>query len=208
MKKLNNKGFVLVETLIVAAFVAGILAVLYNNLYPLIGEYEKREVYDDIDGKYATYWIKRVIQHNSVTFVDASGRTFTDPNNYYQTSLKNDGYFTFQCNMVVRSDPSQPSSMEKMCDEIVKKTQIMVTAGVPHIYVTRYALGDRGTDLGFKTLIDNTSTFTSGLHKYVNHLPEYKFDSLNGANYRVIVEFHRKHDGNDYLAYSTFEVIK
>ena len=55
MKKLNNKGFVLVETLIVAAFVAGILAVLYNNLYPLIGEYEKREVYDDIDGKYATY---------------------------------------------------------------------------------------------------------------------------------------------------------
>ena len=47
--KLNNKGFVLVETLVVSVFIATILAVLYNNFYPLVGEYEKREVFDDID---------------------------------------------------------------------------------------------------------------------------------------------------------------
>mgnify|MGYP005606583295 CR=1 FL=1 len=63
--KLNSKGFVLVETLIVSVFIAAIFAILYNNFYPLMGEYEKREVYDDIDGKYATYWIKRIIQQKN-----------------------------------------------------------------------------------------------------------------------------------------------
>lgn len=208
MGKLNSKGFVLVETLVVAAFVAGILAVLYNNLYPLIGEYEKREVYDDIDGKYAAYWIKRVIQHDSVTFSSSQL-------NALNGSSTSAGYFLFNCDMATID------SMKAMCKEIVEKTQIMIndngspsdaTDDFPHIYVTRYHLGNRGTGAstvyGFKELIDKSAGFTSGMHKYVRYLPEYTFDSLNGANYRVIVEFHRKHDGNDYLAYSTFEVIK
>ena len=47
----NEKGFVLIETLIAAVAVMGIFSLLYANYYPLIGEYEKREVYDDIDAK-------------------------------------------------------------------------------------------------------------------------------------------------------------
>ena len=56
-KKLNNGGFVLVETLIVSVFVMSIFSILYNNFFPLMGEYEKREVYVDVDAKYATFWI-------------------------------------------------------------------------------------------------------------------------------------------------------
>ena len=73
MFKLNEKGFMMVETLIAAVFAMTIFTLIYVNFYPLIGEYEKREVYDDIDGKYSAYWIKRIIQSNSTKrdFIDS-----------------------------------------------------------------------------------------------------------------------------------------
>ena len=65
MKKINNRGFVLAETLIVSVFLLVIFGMLYSNFYPLIGEYEKRESYDDVDSKYAVYWIKKMIEDGS-----------------------------------------------------------------------------------------------------------------------------------------------
>lgn len=62
MKKMNNKGFALVETLIVSAFVMGIFSLMFTNFYPMIGEYEKRENYDDIDSVYKTYYLKNKIE--------------------------------------------------------------------------------------------------------------------------------------------------
>ena len=50
MKKNNKNGFVLVETLIVVVFVAAIFSIMFLNFYPLIGEYERRENYDDVEG--------------------------------------------------------------------------------------------------------------------------------------------------------------
>ena len=55
MKKINNKGFVLAETLVVTVFLMILFTMIYSNFYPLIGEYEKRENYDDVDGKYVAY---------------------------------------------------------------------------------------------------------------------------------------------------------
>ena len=40
-KKSNNKGFILVETLIVSVFIMAIFSILYTNFFPLIGEYER-----------------------------------------------------------------------------------------------------------------------------------------------------------------------
>lgn len=215
--KLNNGGFVLVETLIVSVFILGIFAILYNNFYPLIGEYEKREVYDDIDAKYATYWIKRVIQHDSVVFTTSQLEKLNGKAN-------SDGYFLFDCSMV------GVASMQNMCKEVVKQSQVMIddngtsdeSDDFPHIYITNYYLGDKevegapnecgGQQCGFKTLIDRTQNngkFTGGMHKYLVYLPNYnRWDSLNNAKYRVIVEYHRTRDDNNYVAYSTFEVKK
>ena len=67
MKK-NNNGYVLAETLVVTVFVMAIFSVIYVNFYPLAGEYERREFYDDVDSKYETYWIKRFIQGSSYDF--------------------------------------------------------------------------------------------------------------------------------------------
>lgn len=66
MKKLNTKGFALVETLIVSVFVMGIFILLYTNFYPLIGEYEKREGYDTISAVYKTDIIKRLFSNSEL----------------------------------------------------------------------------------------------------------------------------------------------
>ncbi len=64
MRNLNRNGFALVETLVVSAFVMGIFTLLYTNYYPLIGEYEKRDHYDNIDMVYKTDVLKKFINKN------------------------------------------------------------------------------------------------------------------------------------------------
>lgn len=191
-KKLNNRGFVLVETLIVSVFVASIFSILYNNFFPLIGEYEKREVYDEVDAKYATYWIKRLIQDPDVKFT-AADLAAIDASN-----TASNGYFKFNCDYLNVSP-----TKKKTCERILSASQVMTDANGPHIYITTYNLKD------FKEKIETLSNnFSGGMHKYVSYLPEYSYDSMNDAQYRVIVEFHRTRDDNDYLAYATFEVKK
>ena len=72
MKK-NNKGFVLVETLVVTVFVMAVFSVIYISFYPLAGEYERREAYDDVDSKYGAYWMKYFIQSDSYDFYRSGG---------------------------------------------------------------------------------------------------------------------------------------
>ena len=67
MKKNSNKGFVLAETLVTTVFLMIIFTMIYSNFYPLIGEYEKRENYDTADGKYAAYWMKKIVEDKRKT---------------------------------------------------------------------------------------------------------------------------------------------
>ena len=193
MLKINSKGFVLVETLVVAVFVSAIFSVIYSNFYPIMGEYEKREAYDDIDSKYATYWFKRIIQSDSVNFTNI------------QNDITNNLYHEFNCsNDIVDSDVTAI----KICNSLVTRL------GVSHMYITNYKLGNRvdpNDKNNFKGLVDANSSnvFSSGLQDYVAYLPTYsKVPSLNGACYRLVVEFHNTRDENDYWTYSTIEILK
>lgn len=53
MKKVNNRGFILVETVVVGVIVLSIFVMIYQNLVPAVGDYETRIHYDDIDSVYA-----------------------------------------------------------------------------------------------------------------------------------------------------------
>ena len=193
MLKINSKGFVLVETLVVAVCVSAIFSVIYSNFYPIMGEYEKREAYDDIDSKYATFWFKRIIQSDSVNFTNI------------QNDITNNLYHEFNCsNDIVDSDVTAI----KICNSLVTRL------GVSHMYITNYKLGNRvdpNDKNNFKGLVDANSSnvFSSGLQDYVAYLPTYsKVPSLNGACYRLVVEFHNTRDENDYWTYSTIEILK
>lgn len=195
MLKINSKGFVLVETLVVAVFVAAIFSVIYANFYPIMGEYEKREAYDDIDSKYATFWFKRIIQSDSVDFTNTN----------IQNDITNNSFHEFNCsNDIVASDVTAI----KICNSLVTRL------GVSHMYITNYKLGNRvdpNDKKNFKGKVDANSSnvFSSGLQDYVAYLPTYsKVPSLNGACYRLVVEFHNTRDGNDYWTYSTIEILK
>ena len=219
--KLNNKGFMLVETLIVAVFSMAIFSIVYTNYYPIMAEYERREVFDDIDGKYGAYWMKKVIQEASVNFGDKNTEGTIAYDIHNSAGL---GYHIFDCNTDIDTDGRLgaddvvDSGTIKMCNELVKKLDIVrrETSGVevekgsdlgkPCVYITTFNLTK------FKSIAqvnEGSGIFTDNLADYVSYLPKYdKIVSLNRAKYRVIVEFHRTKDNNDYYAYSTIEVKK
>lgn len=189
MKKLNNKGFVMMETLVVAVFIMVIFTIMYTNYYPLIGEYERREVFDDVDGKYAAFWIKRFIQHDSFELTPSM---INNINSYT--------YVKVSCNNI------NDSYRKTMCNKLVDELEVKGGSSNPNIYLTKYSLVD------FKTKVkadNNYSTFTGGLHDYLDYLPNYdKVASLNFADYRIIVEFERTKNDTKYYAYATIEVKK
>lgn len=187
MRKLNRKGFVLVETLVVSVFVMVILSIMYTNFYPLMGEYEKRESYDDIDGKYAAYWFKRIIQSDNFSFTSAR-----------ENAITTQKYYQFRC-----SDLNNLTS-QNLCNSLVTKFNVSTDGGDPHIYLITYNTEE------FKKIVEENAgeKFSGGLQDYMVFLPKYLTPSLNNALYRIVIEFHRTKDGNDYLAYSTIEVKK
>lgn len=214
MKKLGNKGFVLAETLVVAAFVAVIFSVMYSNFYPLMGEYEKRESYDDVDSKYAIYWIKKIIEHDS-----------TDKSNWDAAFKSSQAYYNFTCEDV------HDRQIYDMCISLVsgnyeKDGRLQVdyhipqfsSQRIPHVYITRYSLAPKSENgiyyPGFKNGVKYYGTDLSGrMMEYVEYLPEYSnTPSLNDAQYRVFVEFKKDKEVVDedvsYYAYSTIEVVK
>ena len=57
----SNKGFVLVESIVVAIFVLGFLTFLIVNLLPLIGSYESALNYDTVESRYNVHLIRKMI---------------------------------------------------------------------------------------------------------------------------------------------------
>lgn len=211
MKKLNKKGFALVETLVVTVFVTVLFGVIYTNMFPLMAEYEKREAYDDLEGKYAAYWVKSLILEYSYW-------------NKYQElrpSLSTTKYFkSINCNDITEIDPTKLSVLsvddqvkhsadlsrsKAQCEEIWKKYSIK------NVYLTEYNISN------FKT---NNGITSETLQDYLQHIPNYTNSDNNekGINYRIIVEMERKGDSpvegegshtnesEKYFAYSNIEL--
>jgi len=61
MKNINNKGFMLVETLIVTTFVAGVLIFLFIQFNNLSKAYDDSYVYNTPEGLYALEDIKKYV---------------------------------------------------------------------------------------------------------------------------------------------------
>jgi len=126
MKNLNQKGFVLAETLIVTVFMMIIFTMIYTELYPIIGLYEQREIYDDVDGEYAAYWIKRIVEDDYVISENDI------------TKINENGYIRFSCNNVSDSTKNQ------VCSDLVNALEIKNcrSDGTQcDIYITKYQIG-------------------------------------------------------------------
>ncbi len=61
IKKINNQGFMLAETLIVSIFVLSVFSMLYANILPLIADYKTQQNYDTVEATYDAHWIRKII---------------------------------------------------------------------------------------------------------------------------------------------------
>lgn len=176
MKKINNKGFVLVETLIVSAFVVSIFSIMYANFYPMMGEYEKRENYDDINSIYNAYLIKRMLEN----YKDDNKYVLKDDNKYVLKDIINDVveknlYYTLVSS---ESDENGQTIQDDYYDTLCKNMNIAA------IYLTKYDIED------FKTSVKDVDVQTK---EYIDYLPNYK-SNPNNLGCRIIVKF--KADAN------------
>ncbi len=122
--KINKKGFVLAETLVVTVFVMLIFTIIYANFYPIWGKYQEREFFDDVDSKYNSYWMKRFIQDDKVVD-DGSWDIIKEYINKF-------GGFEFYCTK---------SACPFVTDEY-KNLMLgyIATTNCYHIYITKYNL--------------------------------------------------------------------
>ena len=139
-KKLDNKGFVLAETLVVSVFLMVIFTMMYSHFYPLIGEYEKRENYDDIDSVYSIYWLKRMIEDPSYNIVTNQSKK----ENFYER-----GFFRVEC-----SDIENDEEKRQTCADLVNALQVEgcnANGDGCNIFVTKYRIG--GSGVSFKNTV-------------------------------------------------------
>lgn len=61
MKRIGSRGFILVETLIVAVFIMTLFIFVYKNSVPMIGKYEHLRRYDDLDSVYAINLVRKMV---------------------------------------------------------------------------------------------------------------------------------------------------
>lgn len=136
MKKNPKNGFVLAETLVVTVFLMTIFSMIYYYFYPLIGEYEQREVYDDVDDKYSAYWIKRIIEDSEY---EVSASSTYPEMRAKAANFDKYGYFRFEC-----SDINSADEKKQMCKTFVNDLEVN---GCDHngdgcdIFVTGYQIG-------------------------------------------------------------------
>lgn len=196
MKK-NNKGFVLVETLVVTVFVAAVFLVIYINFYPLVGEYERRDFYDDLDSKYGAYWIKVFLQDDNYSFSSIS--TFLNSRGY--DFFEGEDGSSFCGNFPVNSDD------RNFCTTMWQRLH------VNKVIVTNYQLDQNSSGIkNFKPIASSISEFGESFHAYIEFLPDYIVPSVNRAKYRVLVEFKRSTDSSEeaesYYTYANMEVVR
>ena len=129
MKKNSQSGFVLAETLVVTVFLMIIFSMIFRNFYPLIGEYEKRENYNDMDSLYSIYWIKKLVESPNYQIND----------DYRNTYFNNNKYVRFKC-----SDIKNDENEQAFCIYMLKALEVSGCNSKGNnceIFITNYQIG-------------------------------------------------------------------
>ena len=79
MKKIYSKGFMLVEALVVTAFVAGVLLFLFVQFSKLSNSYNEYYIYNTVEGMYSLEDIKNYAE-NDTAFMSYIESNLTDSN--------------------------------------------------------------------------------------------------------------------------------
>ena len=191
MKTNRQNGFLLVETLIVTVFVMTLFLFIYRNVVPLIGEYTRRENYDDIDSVYAASLIRNLILSDGnydslVAGIDNEHpyKDISDCNLYQQKNL---------CNTL-----KEQLNITQVIDE-----NNNVVDG--KIYLSRYELTRLKRQVSEGRIFNNNTE--RGIREYISYLPNYTSKDLV-IGYRVIIVRNTRVGEDLVPKYANIEVVK
>lgn len=177
IKKINNKGFMLAETLIVSIFVLSVFSMLCINILPLIADYETEQKYNTVEATYNTHWARKII-------LDGLGED-------YFTKVIDNGYLDVtSCILYTRNN------MEDWCGNYVATNEIS------KIYLTTYSLNkfknivknSTAYKREFKDYVEYLPTYSKNSTKVNNHNYFHviiEYNKGNKHNYGIM-EVHRK----------------
>lgn len=193
MFKLNKKGFALVETLIVSVFVATVFTIMYTNFFPMFGEYERRERYDDVDSIYRTFVLKRTFENphfkNGKESIYNNYKTTANSNFYvriFNVEYEDGSNGTLLSNETIESSiatacstiASTETTWNNYCKTIAHDTK------VSEIYLTKYNITELKKGIKEGSITD----MSIEMQDYIDSLPYYKNNSTD-CQYRIIVKF-------------------
>lgn len=230
-RKLNKKGFAMVETLITAVSVIAILSVLYNLVLPLIGNYKANEKYEDLDTKYVAFYIKEMIEtdtsnpnlanatfsktcnYNCIPFRTSTYKCETDSNGVCITN--SDGTFNYEKVENIFTTDEHYSNRNDLCNKLdstkdTKNNQYFCNQYINGAKITNMYLIDYNTTK-FKNYIKNNTSYKRSFREYVNYMPTHVNASTNKQNnYRLLI-VEVEHDsyntyGDKYYTYASIEV--
>ncbi len=176
-KKLDNSGYLLIETLIVSVFIMSVFTLLYTNLLPLMGEYDRTKDYNTLEATYVAHWVRKtaLLGLSDAAFYQASINGYSDISDCSQYSKNNSATWC-----------------ENLKDTIHLK----------QMYLTPYSLDQMKTyvhqnkqfDRGWKEYISNLPTYNKNTNKtptqgYYRILISY--EEANRTKYAT-VEVHKK----------------
>lgn len=180
MKNINKNGFVLAESIVVGVFIITLLTFLILNILPLIGDYERIEKYDNIDNKYNTHLIRKMIlleyDHSDISNILSIGSNgySSYPNiTDFCSKFKNNGEY---CNTLLSSD----------------------YLNVKSIIITSYDT---------TKLKSNSDDFSRATKEYIDYIPSNDYLASANIKYqkykRIIIEYNDGYFSNIEVKYET-----
>lgn len=194
MKKNQNKGFILLETLIVSVFMLSIFTFLYINIVPMNQRYSKTKHYDNLTSVYVADEIRYLIASDPNFDALVGGmdnlvvvhKDITNCNYYANTEICHALQTAFGITDVEITDG--PTLQGK-------------------IYISRYELTQLKNKIN--TTTESERIFKgpndAGIRDYINSLPRYTDSSISDG-YRIFIIRNVQEDGEWVQKYASIEM--
>ncbi len=160
MKKTDNTGFALTETLIVSVFILGVLVYMFVQFSALRQNYDNSFTYNTVPGIYGAYHVKNYIlnQERGVFSSTISKNVKTLDNHHENITL---------CEF------ASGTNSKNFCQDLFQKLKVK----------TVLVVEDDLTN--FKEYLKTDSTYSETLKQFLNHLEGHP----GSSDYRIIVEY-------------------
>lgn len=168
MKKMNNRGFMLVEALVVCTFVVSVLIYFYVQFKNVDKSFDTSYTYDTINGLYAVNNVSNYLDYlydNDTTF-----KGIIDNNN-----VKEAPYYKIIYNSVSNTDDISCSSTTyctNLMESINAKRVMLVDATLDNLLTT--------------TTFNSDTNYSEKLRAYIKQV---RREVLYDSDYRIIIEF-------------------